>query len=73
MALTKGELITALGVFKEMCDERYVEQDGAKVLSTNDFTNELKAKLEGITDETITRADIENIFTGGASSAGDNP
>lgn len=28
----------------------YVTKDGAKVLSTNDFTNELKTKLEGIED-----------------------
>lgn len=28
----------------------YVEKDGSKVLSTNDFTNEMKAKLEGIAE-----------------------
>ena len=28
----------------------YVEKDGSKVLSTNDFTNELKTKLEGIAE-----------------------
>ena len=28
----------------------YVQKDGSKVLSTNDFTDELKAKLEGVDD-----------------------
>ena len=77
MAITKTELIEALGAFKELSDTaydaKYVAKDGAKVLSTNDFTDALKAKLEGLNDEDVTRADIEAIFSGGASNAGDNP
>lgn len=68
MAVKKSELVNALAVFKELIDadyaERFVAKDGAKVLSTNDFTDALKAKLEEITDEEITREDIQNLFTG---------
>lgn len=71
MAITKSELLDALGVFKELHDAEisanFVAKDGAKVLSTNDFTDALKAKLDGLTDEDVTRADIQTIFSGGAS------
>lgn len=71
MAVTKAELVNALSIFKEMIDadieNRFVQKDGAKVLSTNDFTDELKEKLDGIIDEDISREDIANLFDGGAS------
>lgn len=74
MAVTKTELVKALGVFKELADadyaNRFVTKDGAKVLSTNDFTDALKEKLDSLTDEEVTRADIEQLFTGGASGTG---
>lgn len=74
MAVTKAELVKALGVFKELADadyaNRFVAKDGAKVLSTNDFTDALKEKLDSLVDEEVTRADIESIFTGGASGTG---
>ena len=66
--VTKDSLIEALGVFKELMDAQneavFVKKDGAKVLSTNDFTDALKAKLEGITDEEISREDIAALFAG---------
>lgn len=74
MAVTKAELMKALGVLKELADadyaNRFVAKDGAKVLSTNDFTDALKEKLDSFVDEEVTRADIESIFTGGASGTG---
>lgn len=42
----------------------YVEKDGDKVLSTNDFTDAYKTKLDNLTAETITQADIDKIFDG---------
>ena len=75
--LTKDNLIDALAVFKELiCEDiaaNYVEKDGAKVLSTNDFTDALKAKLDGIVEEEISRSDIENLFAKGGASAGNEP
>ena len=46
---TKGEVDNAISNV-DVSDQlqNYVEKDGDKVLSTNDFTNELKAKLEGL-------------------------
>ena len=64
--VTQSDLIQCLGVFKELMDaanaERFVEKDGAKVLSTNDFTDALKAKLDSITEEKIDAADIRALF-----------
>lgn len=75
--LTKENLIDALAVFKELIYEdiaaNYVAKDGAKVLSTNDFTDALKAKLDGIVEEEISRSDIENLFAKGGASAGNEP
>lgn len=64
--VSQSDLIQAFGVFKELMDaanaERFVEKDGAKVLSTNDFTDALKAKLDSITEEKIDAADIRALF-----------
>ena len=64
--VTQADLIQAFGVFKELMDEanaeRFVQKDGAKVLSTNDFTDALKAKLDAITEEKIDAADIRALF-----------
>ncbi len=64
--VTQSDLIQCLGVFKELMDEaneaRFVQKDGAKVLSTNDFTDALKAKLDSITEEKIDAADIRALF-----------
>lgn len=72
MAITKTELIQVLGIFKGMLDTSYSEQfvakDGAKVLSTNDFTDALKTKLEGITEETISEQEIQALFESGGNS-----
>ena len=38
-------------------------------MSTNDFTDALKAKLDGIVDEEITEADIKGLFNSGGNSA----
>lgn len=40
-----------------------VDVVAGKQLSTEDFTTALKSKLEGITDETITTAEVEALFT----------
>ena len=40
----------------------YVEKEIGKGLSTEDFTTELKTKLEGITDETVSDAEINALF-----------
>jgi len=73
MAVSATELIQALGVFKDELDAAYAAQfvakDGAKVLSTNDFTDALKAKLDGIIDEEISVDDIKNLFKSGGGSA----
>ena len=63
MAMTKASVVKAFVNFFEEIDKLYVRKDGAKGLSTNDFTDALKEKLEGITDEEITTADIQNIFS----------
>lgn len=39
-----------------------VDKINGKGLSTNDFTDSLKTKLEGIQEETITQADIDKLF-----------
>lgn len=69
MAVNKAELINAFGVFKELMDAEneklYVKQDGAKGLSTNDFTDELKEKLDGIVNETIGADDFTGMFSHG--------
>lgn len=75
MAVTKAELIQTLGVFKELLDEdnaaKFVAKEDGKGLSTNDFTNALKEKLDEITDEEISREEINALFNkGGESSAG---
>ena len=66
MAINQTELIAAVGVFKELMDAAnenlYVKRDGAKVLSTNDFTDALKEKLDAITEEHIDPADIRALF-----------
>lgn len=62
MAITKAELIQAMGIFKDELDKVYVAKDGDKVLSTNDFTDALKEKLDGIIDETVTADDIKDLF-----------
>lgn len=59
---TAGGTWDALGGTVDMSG--YVEKDGNKVLSTNDFTDAYKTKLDGLTDETITQADIDGIFDG---------
>ena len=41
-----------------------VDKITGKGLSTNDFTDALKSKLDGITEETITQADIDALFAG---------
>ena len=46
----------------------YVTKINGKSLSTNDFTDVLKTKLEGITEETITQADIDALFVAGGAS-----
>lgn len=74
MAVTKAELIQTLAVFKELLDEdnalKYVAQEDGKGLSTNDFTNALKEKLDEITDEEVSREEIQNLFTKGGGSSG---
>ena len=71
MAITKSELLETLGVFRELHNAEisaaYVAKDGAKVLSTNDFTDALKTKLENLNDEEITREDLQREVFGGAS------
>lgn len=62
MAITKAELIQAMGIFKDELDKVYVAKDGDKVLSTNDFTDALKEKLDGIIDETVSAEEIQNLF-----------
>ena len=42
-----------------------VDKITGKGLSTNDFTDALKTKLENITEETITQADIDALFATG--------
>ena len=39
---------TQLNYFKTKLDEEFVAKESGKVLSTNDFTNEYKTKLDGI-------------------------
>lgn len=74
MAVTKAELIQTLAVFKELLDEdnaaKFVAQEDGKGLSTNDFTNALKEKLDEITDEEVSREDIQNLFNKGGDSSG---
>lgn len=74
MAVTKAELIQTLGVFKELLDEdnaaKFVEKEDGKGLSTNDFTNALKEKLDEITDEEVSREEIQNLFNKGGGSSG---
>lgn len=50
LALNDGELSVNLSTYAKSDDvaANYVAKDGNKVLSTNDFTNEFKTKLEGI-------------------------
>ena len=64
--INQAELIQAFGVFKELMDAEnekvFVKKDGAKVLSTNDFTDALKEKLTAITEERIDPADIRALF-----------
>lgn len=74
MAVTKAELIQTLGVFKELLDEdnaaKFVAKEDGKGLSTNDFTNALKEKLDEITDEEVSREEIQNLFNKGGGSSG---
>lgn len=74
MAVTKAELIEALGIFKEMQDAdnaaRFVAKEDGKGLSTNDFTTALKEKLDGITDEEVSREEIQAMFNKGGGSSG---
>ena len=59
---------TSLAVTGKAVDidlSRKVDKVTGKGLSTNDFTDALKTKLEGITEETITQADIDALFTTG--------
>lgn len=64
--VTQEDILAALGVFRELMLEEnkklFVQKDGAKVLSTNDFTDALKAKLDSITEEKIDAADIRALF-----------
>ncbi len=60
--VSQEDVLAAFGAFKEMIDEIYVKKDGAKVLSTNDFTDALKEKLDAITEEHIDPADIRKLF-----------
>lgn len=63
--LTKADFIFGLGVmYDEMC-KAFVQKDGAKVLSTNDFTDALKEKLEGISEANITADEIKELFNKG--------
>ena len=66
MAVRKAEILIALGVFHELIikeiEDVFVKKDGAKVLSTEDFTTALKEKLDALEYETISREDVENIF-----------
>lgn len=50
LALNDGELSVNLSAYAKSDDvaANYVAKDGNKILSTNDFTNEFKTKLEGI-------------------------
>lgn len=52
MATTNEKILNALSLYntglQKKLNEKFVPKDGAKVLSTNDFTNEYKAKLEGL-------------------------
>ena len=41
---------TQLNYFKTKLDEEFVAKESGKVLSTNDFTNEYKTKLDGIAE-----------------------
>ena len=73
MAVKASEIMKAFVALIECLDARYTAQfvakDGAKVLSTNDFTDALKAKLDGIIDEEISVDDIKNLFKSGGGSA----
>lgn len=74
MAVTKAELIQSLAIFKEMVDEdnakKFVAKEDGKGLSANDFTDALKEKLDGITDEEVSREEIQNLFNKGGGSSG---
>ena len=60
MAVTKAELIQTLAVFKELLDEdnaaKFVAQEDGKGLS--------------ITDEEVSREEIQNLFNKGGGSSG---
>lgn len=66
--VTQADIVSAFGVFREMMnaenEKLYVKKDGAKVLSTNDFTDEFKAKLDSITEEKIDASEIRALFEG---------
>ena len=42
----------------------FVQKVTGKGLSSNDFTNDLKAKLDGINIEEVTETEIDNMFNG---------
>lgn len=63
--LTKADFIFGLGVMYDEMSKAFVQKDGAKVLSTNDFTDALKEKLEGISEANITADEIKALFNKG--------
>ena len=60
--VTKTELLNSLAWAYDELAKAFVKKDGAKVLSTNDFTDALKEILDGITEATITEEEVKAIF-----------
>ena len=60
--VTKEMLIRALAINYEELNKIFVQKDGSKVLSSNDFTNAFKAKLEGMHEATISEEEIKSVF-----------
>lgn len=60
--VTKADLLKFAGWIYEGVAENFVAKDGAKVLSTNDFTDALKEKLDGIVEATISEEEFKAAF-----------
>ena len=62
----KPKIVTLeiLGYYNERLKEKFVGKETGKGLSANDFTDELKAKLDSIVagDEYVTTDDIDALF-----------
>lgn len=60
--MTKADILKILGWVYEEINANFVKKDGAKVLSTNDFTDALKEKLDGIVEATISEEEFKAAF-----------